>query len=523
MEKEGVASKEVVNYCLARAYVSKVDPAVAFYHFCYDVLGYVDMYEEFHMPICELAVDPWRFKMLQACRGSFKSSIATYGYVLWRIAQEYTLTGVVNRRYLFACENMTLALKFLRNVKQVCEKNMLFIELFGNHIPEKQDTQRWTDYQLTSRFKTDWRKAEPTVAPIAIDADRTGFHVDEVICDDLETERNSAAREQIDNCWKFYRLLHSIREPKHGTMTIVSTRWHYDDIYQRILDRNKSSKKEFKYKTLIKPAVEDGKLTFPTRYNWDTLDELRQEQGAYIFSCQYLLDPVPESERKFKKSWLKFSTPQHYSQPRLRSFTGADFAFTEQYMIDAGEVRKADYTVIMTALVDEEWNFIFKDWFRERCTKLEGVEELFRQCSMHGSLCGALQKYDRSQMKEVIDIYAHDRTKQHRMPRLEWIAYPSNQRKNDRIETTLQPLFEAGRVFLLPGMDWFIKELLDHPHGAYDDGCDTFCNIVKVAKPPTATKMPLYDSPTLRRIRRLHRGLDPDPTKGKSWKNPLRT
>ena len=413
------AGGDVVNYCLARAYTSSETPAEAFYHFCHDILGYTDMYYDFHMPICEFVVDPARFKMLQACRGSFKSSIATYGYILWKMALEYTDTGVVNTRYLIACENMTLALKFLRNVKQVCEKNRLFIELFGNHVPVKNDTQRWTDYQLTSKFKTDWRKAEPTVSPIAIDADRTGFHVDEVVCDDLETERNSASRDQIDNCWTFYRLLHSIREPKTGTMLIVSTRWHYDDIYQRILDRNATSKEGFRYKTLIKPAVENEKLTCPTLYSWDTLEELRHEQGSYIFSCQYLLNPVPESERTFKKSWIKYSTPQHFTQQKMRTFTGADFAFTEQSMIDAGEIRKADYTVIFTVCIDEGWNFIFKDWFRKRCSKLEGVAELFRQCGAHGSLMGALQKYDRSQMSDIIDIYAHDQTKGQRRPRLE--------------------------------------------------------------------------------------------------------
>jgi len=516
------AGREAVNYCLSRAYTSWTTPAPAFYYFCHDILGYTDMYPPFHNPICRFAVSPWRFKMLQACRGSFKSSIATYGYILWRMAQEYIQTGKVNTRYLIACENMTLALKFLQGVKQVCEKNPLFIELFGNHVPEKMDTQRWTDFKLTSKFKDDWRKAEPTVSAIAIDADRTGFHVDEVICDDLETERNSASREQIDGCWQFYRLLHSIREPNHGKMTIVSTRWHYDDIYQRILDRNKKSKPEYQYRTLIKPAVQGGKLTFPTRYDWDTLDELRNEQGSYIFSCQYLLDPVPEAERKFKAAWIKHSTPQHYTQPRLRTFTGCDFAFTEQSMVDAGEVRKADYTVIFTVDVDEVWNFIFRDWFRKRCSKLEAVEEMFRQCSQHNSLCAALQKYDRSQMKEVIDIYAHDRAHPRHMPRIEWIPYPSSQKKQDRIETTLQPLFEAGRVFLMPGMDWFEKELLDFPHAAYDDGADAFCNIVKVSKPPPRTQIKPYDNPILRHIKRLHRGLDPDPSKGKTWKNPLR-
>jgi hypothetical protein len=72
-------------------------------------------------------------------------------------------------------------------------------------------------------------------------------------------------------------------------------------------------------------------------------------------------------------------------------------------------------------------------------------------------------------------------------------------------------------------MGWFEKELLDFPHAAYDDGCDAFCNIVKVSKPPPRSTLPQYDNPTLKHIRRLHLGLDPNPAKGKTWKNPLRT
>ena len=72
-----------VNYCKARSYIEED----GFFYFCYDILGYREMTRQFHGPICDHIQAGRRYKILQACRGSFKSVIATIGYTVWLIAR----------------------------------------------------------------------------------------------------------------------------------------------------------------------------------------------------------------------------------------------------------------------------------------------------------------------------------------------------------------------------------------------------------------------------------------------------
>jgi phage terminase large subunit-like protein len=493
LKKHGL-DRDVVNYCKARAYVSHD----GFFRYCVDVLGYKDLYEPFHRPLCRHTVNPKnRYKMIQACRGSFKSSISTIGYATWLIARETTLTGKCDIRILVASEVLALANAFCKSIRSILEYNFLYKELFGEHKGEMRG-RNWTDTSLTSRFRANLTEKEPTVSALALDAPRAGFHYDIILADDLETERASATRDQIEKCWDFYRLLHSLLEPT-GELVITSTRWHYDDIYSRILKEDIKELGDQNYSVLIKPAeLEDGTLTFPPRFTREHLDHLKHRHGSYLYACQYLLDPVPEADRVFKKKWLEYSNPDIWSQPRLRTFIGADFAYTEQRRLDSGEIKHADYSVIITCVVDQNWNYYIKQAFRERCSKLEAIQEMNNKALVVG-----LQKFDRAQIDDVIVQAGYLERKR---PRCEYISYPPQQSKNERIRTSLQPLFEAGKFFLLPGMDWLEEELMDFPRAAYDDGLDALCNVVKISRPPPSEKIKPKFSALAKHIMALHKG-----------------
>lgn len=499
------AGKSVVNYCLARAYTSDD----GFYDYCHDILGFRDMYEGFHRPLCEHTVEPThtlytpddkkpvgaaikrRYRMIQACRGSFKSSVSTVGYATWLIAKEYTLTDACNIRILIGSEVLELAKAFVRGCRQVMEFEPRWRELFGDHKGDIKG-RYWTDNGLTSRFRTLTRLREPTVSTIALDAPRAGFHYDVIIADDLETERSSASREQISKCWDFYRLLHSLLEPD-GEMLLVSTRWHYDDIYSRILKENEKDDDEHQYCVFIMPAEsKTGELTFPTRFTKKHLDHMKIRHGSYLYSCQFLLNPVPSKDKTFRLDWIKLNPPDIWvrKDTRLRNFMGVDFAYTEQTRSTSGELKRADYTVIIVGAVDEYWNYYIRKFFRDKCTKLKAIQTMFDMFYSEQCVQIGLQRFDRSQVDDMIVQYGHSIRKN---PHREYVSYPSSitsgdNQKNERIMTTLQPLMEAGKLHFLPGMDWLEAELMDFPLGSHDDGLDALCNLVKISLPPPGYK-----------------------------------
>lgn len=534
-------NREEATYCLSRAYTCED----GFAYYLEDVLGYSDL-AHFHRPIIEQAVDlNVKRRMLQALRGSFKSSISTIGLATWLIGRDMALTGHCNVRILIASEALELAKAFAASVGAIVNDNPHWKELFGEHRGDRTQRRKWLGHEFISMHRKYLYLKEPTVHTGATDAPRTGNHYDLIILDDLETERGSATREQIDKVHTFYKLVIPLLEPKvphylrdtpsgipvltTPIIQLVSTRWHHDDIYARLekeIDQLEADGIEHWSRIVLPGENKDGSPAFPERFPEKELQRIKQEMGSYQYSCQILLDPTPESERDFKREWLQYSRPDQYRRPSLRTYIGADFAYTPQTRLDTGEIRKADYTVIVTIMVDEMWNYIIKDIWRKRCTKGEGLKELMRQYTQHKALAVGLQKFDRAQIEEAV---THMEFQEGVSMRKEWISYPSKQSKNDRILTGLQPIMEAKKLFLLPRCEWLEDEFMDFPRAAFDDGLDALCNAVKIAKPMASPSTQPKMSSLLRHIRSLHRrgthkiGLSGQkyaaPKGGKNWRN----
>jgi hypothetical protein len=169
---------------------------------------------------------------------------------------------------------------------------------------------------------------------------------------------------------------------------------------------------------------------------------------------------------------------------------GVDFAYTEQTRSTSGELKRADYTVIIVGAVDEYWNYYIRKFFRDKCTKLKAIQTMFDMFYSEQCVQIGLQRFDRSQVDDMIVQYGHSIRKN---PNREYVSYPSSitsgdNQKNERIMTTIQPLMEAGKLHFLPGMDWLEAELMDFPLGSHDDGLDALCNLVKISLPPPGYK-----------------------------------
>ena len=474
---------EMARRFYAQGYANSKDIDTAYYHYCKDICGFKDMTPRFHGPIVEaLMQTDQRYKMIQAARGTFKSCIGVQAYGAWTIGRDVWNNGHSSKRILLASEVLGFASVNLRKIRQVLSWNKSFQNMYGDHR-SKDD---WGSTSLTSEFRLNPILAEPTVSIAGLGSDRTGMHFDEIICDDLQARRSVTSVEQIEQCYEFYRLLYSLLEPT-GTMNIIGTRWDYDDIYARIEAENEETglhQFSILKQAAREPATVDGEPTFPTRLSEEELQRLRKQQGNYVFSCQYLLDPVPASDRTFKEEWIQYTPDEvrnRYDKDAVY-VTAADFAYTVQKMVDQGKVKRADWTVVATARIGADWSYQVVDIFRRRCTKDEGLRELFRQAQEWNSTCAALQKYDRAQIEEAYHQLGFELGWE---PYPEWISYPSRMDKNNRIETALQGLFMRGKMYIPAEAGWLKDELLRFPKGT-KDGLDVLCNFVKVAAPGAA-------------------------------------
>lgn len=531
-------SGDAALFCRRKAYFDSDNLSESFYKYCQDIVmeGFGSSSQldpEQHMKMCRFITGKHNRKLLLASRGSFKSTIGALGYATWRVAREVVLTGESRLRILFASENLSTAKRNMMFVKNLMEWSKSFIELAGEHKGEKADRQTWGVYSITSQFRSDPAIGEPTFSPIGIQAGRVGFHFDIVICDDLQAWTMSTTPEQIDNVDEFFKLLFSMLV-QDGTaeFLILGTRWHNDDIYQRIKDRNdRMDKRQLsarKFKVLEMPARDkrNGSITFTTIYTESLLQEIRETQGARIYANQYMLEAVDEEEIKLKHEYLQYWTPKMIKGRRLNLYVTCDFAFTKVDSTYRGNrSKRLDYTVILTVGIDDDWNYFVLDWFRERCSKRSAIREFYRQ--FFSALPGLsvetkpisvlMQKFDRAQIKETIDQYAYEVNK---YVYIEWISYPSTASKYARIESSVVPLFEAGHIFIPPNMQWFVNAEYDKfgSRQGHDDALDALCNVAYYSNPVVKQK----DRPRLNknqiRISRLKAGRGCDGEQGASWK-----
>ena len=177
-----------------------------------------------HQPLLSRLEERESFLLVLWPRGSFKSTIATVSYPLWRLCENGNL------RILITSQTDRQGRKFLNGIKDQIEKNPRFVELFGNlkHIPG------WAadSIEIAGRAAT---LRDPSIQATGVNKPVTGGHYDIIIADDLHDQKNSKNKDQCDKVIEYWRSLFPILNPG-GQMVVIGTRWSPFDLYGHILD-----------------------------------------------------------------------------------------------------------------------------------------------------------------------------------------------------------------------------------------------------------------------------------------------
>lgn len=326
------------------------------------ILKYDDMLDEdsFHGVLCRRIENQKKLKQLiLEPRGSLKTSLGTIGFSLQSIVKN------PNIRILICSEEFNTATKFLVEIKGHIEHNETFKELYGN----LKSKNKWDAKEITIATRTRWRK-EPTITCAGIDVTKVGLHYDLIIIDDPHSLKNITTREQIEKVKTWYRLVLSLLDPG-GKIIIIGTRWHYDDLFGWIIEKERErqelGRKKRYYIKIEKAIREDGSLLWPERLSREFLDDQKLEQGPYIFSCQYLNEPVDDDSAVFKRSWVQFYNPEEMPH-NCRFFTTVDPMRDEE---------GNDYLTLVTCAVDRNWIAYIVDVRRKKADEYDTIDEMF--------------------------------------------------------------------------------------------------------------------------------------------------
>jgi predicted phage terminase large subunit-like protein len=449
------------------------------YFFAKAVLGYRQMTPACHGPLCAFFDDhPAPYKLTLMPRGTFKTSVVTIG----RNAQMAVRDP--NSRICIINEVADNAEGFLGTIRQHFENNRILRTLYSDIVPKDYRKTTWNNQAI--RLNRQWMGPEDTIEAMGVLATLTSHHYTHIAYDDVISEdavkSPQIMTDTIERAKKFRSLM---VDPALSTLDITGTRWSLHDIYSHFMQSLPKDRLGLFIRSAIKP---DGTLLFPELLNQQTLAELRNEYGEYMFSCLYLNNPRDIANQDFNVGDLKFwrwssdeesvvlyghdgTIEGECELSKLDITVSVDLAVSERVTSDCNAIVTVGATPDGRAIVLDTWV--------KRCTPLAVIERLIelrrrynlRAVGIEGVAYQKSFKYFLQAECERQGIY---------MNIVELKAIPSkrgtgNNSKEMRIRG-LQPVAATGRLYILPTQHELRNQLADFPLGEHDDCIDALAH-----------------------------------------------
>lgn len=363
-----------------------------------------------------------------------KSELASRRFPAWYLGKD------PKRQIIAASYNSDLARDFGRDVR-----NLVADPDYQAVFPGVQLSQ---DSQAADRMHTNHGGM---YVAAGVGTAVTGRGADVLLIDDPFKDREAADSErQRDIVWNWYRSTAYTRLMPGGSVIVIQTRWHEDDLAGRLLNAKGDN-----WHVLELPALNDaGEALWPEWYPVPALERIKANIGPREWSALYQQKPQPDEGTYFQRAWLKEWDKKPDS---LHVYGTSDYAVTE----DGG-----DYTVHRVWGVDSKGDLYRLDGWRAQASADKWIDAKLDLIAKWKPLAwfgeaGVIQKAVEPMLKRRM-------VERGVFCRLEWM--PSISDKPSRARG-FQARAAMGKVWFEPGSD--VSEFLAFPTGKYDDDVDT--------------------------------------------------
>lgn len=467
---------------MARLKISEADRRIIreyalanLYFFEKFILDYKDMVPHVHGRLCRfLQSEHIRKKQVTLPRGFLKTTTATIGRALWLACRN------PNIRILIASSVIENARKMVGAIQRHVESNPRVRMFFPEIVPDNFNKVQWSGSAACLRRTKDYPEA--TFEAIGAGGSAISRHYDRIIEDDLIYPKQDDMsgselmpnRDDIEKAIGWHKLAPSLLiDPGRGHMDNVGTRWAPYDLIGYIRKREPGWRH---FELTVYKKGQDKVPTWPERFPHETLQDLADMQGPYLFSTQYLCKPVDPSARVFKRDWLRF-----YSElpTGLRYFTTVDLAQWEH--AKSTKNSQKCFNVILTVGVDAARHFWVARYDRGKFTPTEVVQI----CAQHHRAFNTdkigieVVYYQKAILEEFKRFYEAT-----------GILLPVHGYNRDTKVTKearirgLQPLAANGHLHIRDDMKELIEEYEDYPMSRTRDILDALSDQLWIAKPP---------------------------------------
>lgn len=380
-----------------------------------------------------------------------KSELVTTNVPIW------ALEHFPDKEIVLTTYGAELSTDFGRKVRDICINNEHLLNL-----RVRQDASKASNWST---------HAGGSMRSIGLGGAITGRGADVLIIDDYIKEVKEALSPAHHNyLWDWFCSVALTRIEPRGSIIIIATRWHHNDLIGRIL-KHKEIAGLWDYIQIPALAMENdvlgrhvGEPLFPERYDLNALVERQITLGTYWFNAMYQQDPRDESAKLTNVDWLQY-VDSIANADRCRYVRVWDFAST------AGA---GDYTVGTLAALDDQTEHMTLCNIIRKQISANSIQETVRKTALadgHNTIIYIEQEPGASG-KLLFEHY-----KNNVLPEFTVMPIPATENKVVRAQPFLAAC-EAGKVSLLRGAwnELFAKEFEDFPDGDNDDQVDTAAN-----------------------------------------------
>lgn len=345
--------------------------------------------------------------------------------------------------------------------------------MFSDLIPDASKV-KWTETEIVVNRTSDVK--ESSVEAIGVGGTAVGRHFSCIIKDDLVNEDHLISAEQMQKVIDWHKYSASLLiHPRFDRELVIGTRWAFNDVYSYIKENEPS------FKVYERSAVENDVSIFPEEFDLETLRDLEARQGPYIYSCQYLNQPVDPARTLIKREWLCYiedipaeDLKKIYERSRVHLIV--DPALSEK--------RHGDYTGVVSCYVDHHYNVYVEEAIHGRFNVENMINLVFELVERHNPTVVGIELVSLSKaLKYSFARAMQDRKKWFYIQELQPNTRVS---KEMRIKASLQPLFAQRKVFIHKSQVELIDELLKFPFGSHDDLIDALAYLPHMWTPGSA-------------------------------------
>ena len=381
-----------------------------------------------------------------------KSELITKNVPIW------TLENYGRKNMILCSYGAELSTDFGRQIRDIIQENEALLNV--RIRPDAERVNNWLTQQGGA------------MRSVGLGGPITGRGADVLIIDDYIKEiKEALSQVHRDYIWNWFVTTAFTRLEPNGTVIIVATRWHHDDLIGRIL---KNFPGEFT--NIVIPAIAEkqtpeilgrpiGTALFPERYPLGpgpgSLLERKSVLGSFFFNALYQQRPENDQGQLTNRDWIGILA----TVPELNDFEIVrcwDLAATEEggdFMVGTliAYSKSRDMTIIL-------------DVKRAQLSPL-GVEALVAQTALIDGpgIKIYIEQEPGSSGKLLVANYANTLLKGYKVE-----AVPANDTKLIRAQPFLAAA-EARKVFLIKAAwneEW-LQEYDDFPGGDHDDQVDT--------------------------------------------------